>query len=333
MDLTTTGRRCLPFGSLDRRTILGASEIAPVLGMSRFWSPLAIYLAKHRTDAQMIDRNAATGPARWGQRLEHAIRTAYLEDILGGTDYVILQGDTQVGTVLHPEHEWMAASPDGVVVLADNLDEWCWGLECKNVDRSQAHRWGDVGTDEVPDEYALQCQWAMHVTGLARWDVAALIGGNEFRHYTLHRDEALIAMLVEQMTAFWVDHVQAGVPPDPMAQDNDVLSRILPFRSPEVVDNDPAINALAVAVRDARAAAEPYADAVNLAEAQLKVAIGDRAGAVGPWGKLSFRPNKPTISTDWKALASEMGYDAELIAKYTTEKAGARPFRLTFQGE
>jgi putative phage-type endonuclease len=331
MDTVAEGRVCVPFGSLDRRTILGASEIAPVLGMSRFWTPLAIYLAKHREDAQMIDRKTATGPARWGNLNEPAIRQAYTEDVLVHSGHVLLSGD-DVGTVLHPEHLWRAASPDGIVADPDSL-EWRWGLECKNVDRSQAERWGETGSDQVPDEYALQCQWAMHITGLDRWDLAALFGGNDFRVFTLRRDDDLIANVVEAMDRFWNDKVLAGVPPEPMAEDNEILSRILKQRSQDIIENDAEIDRLAEAVRAARIAVVPYTDALNLAEAQLKVAIGDRAGASGAWGRVSFKQNKPTAKIDWEAVARDAGASDVLIATHTTERQGARPFRLTLTGE
>ena len=63
-----------------------------------------------------------------------------------------------------------------------------------------------------PDEYFLQVQHYMAVTGYGGCYIAALIGGNTFRWKFVPRDEELIAMLVQLEADFW-QHVQSETPP------------------------------------------------------------------------------------------------------------------------
>ena len=50
---------------------------------------------------------------------------------------------------------------------------------------------GEPGTDEIPDYYMTQVQHYLAVTGVKTADVAVLIGGNDFRIYTIEADEEL----------------------------------------------------------------------------------------------------------------------------------------------
>ena len=51
--------------------------------------------------------------------------------------------------------------------------------------------------DSIPDEYQLQIQHYMAVTGYAGAYIAVLIGGNTFRWKFVERDEELISMLIQ----------------------------------------------------------------------------------------------------------------------------------------
>jgi predicted phage-related endonuclease len=75
-----------------------------------------------------------------------------------------------------------------------------WGLEIKNRSYNDKPRWAD---NHVPAEVATQAHWGMFVTGLPRWDVAGLIGGNDLRILTLKRDDDLLHAMQAVAEAFW----------------------------------------------------------------------------------------------------------------------------------
>lgn len=62
----------------------------------------------------------------------------------------------------------------------------------------------------------------MYVTELDRADVAVLIGGNDFRIYTVHRDDKTIGGLVTLASAFWRS-VETRVAP--VIDDSDACQR------------------------------------------------------------------------------------------------------------
>ena len=55
----------------------------------------------------------------------------------------------------------------------------------------------------------------MAVTGCDMWFLAVLIGGNDFRIYTIFRDLDLEKMIVKHASNFWYNHVLKESPPPP----------------------------------------------------------------------------------------------------------------------
>lgn len=181
-----------------RRQTLGASEIPVVAGLVRFKSPIALWMEK-RGLAPAFDGNENT---EWGTRLEGVVADKYAE--VRGVE--IRKSDTIVSAT----EPWMSATPDRLVFPSAEPDR---GLEVKCRGEYLGDEWGEPGTDEVPHDVAIQCHWSMEVTGLRRWDVATLIGGNKFRMYELHYDAEIARGLVEIGREFWFDYVLPGVQP------------------------------------------------------------------------------------------------------------------------
>ena len=99
----------------------------------------------------------------------------------------------------------MLANLDGVCAHPD------YGsciFEAKTASAYKASEWDDT----IPDEYLLQVNHYMAVTGYKAAYIAVLIGGNTFRWKLIERDEKLISMLILFESVFW-EHVQNGTPP------------------------------------------------------------------------------------------------------------------------
>jgi len=186
---------------------IGASEIAAIAGLNPYASPWDVWIEK-----------TGQGPAKketetmeWGKRLEPAIRQKYVDE----TGWMV---DVPIASIFHPEAEWARATPDGIVpgteyrlsavgmrpMAVDSVL-----VQCKNVGAWCAGDW-----KEAPPVYVqLQEQWEMYVAGVRRADVAVLIGGNDFRIYTVHRDNEIIKDLRDIAGAFW-ERVQTMAEPD-----------------------------------------------------------------------------------------------------------------------
>jgi putative phage-type endonuclease len=168
--------------------------------MNPYASPWDLWLLK-TGQKEPIEQNA---PMEWGNRLEPAIRQKYVDDT-GATVYV------PPDSLFHPEMTWARATPDGIVLNSDPAKEeighaWSHLLQIKNVNYWLGKEW-----EQCPPPY--QEMWEMHVTGLDRADVAALIGGSDYRVFTIHRDDRAIADLVSIASDFW-RRVEQRIPPE-----------------------------------------------------------------------------------------------------------------------
>lgn len=181
-----------------RKTGLGGSDIAALVGLSKWMTPLELFLTKigEREDNQTSEF------AKWGNYHEDNIRQEYMA-ITGkmvGTSNELFR---------HPVHHWMIANVDGIIEGEKAL------LECKSTSFMNRRRWGTAGTDEIPEEYLLQCAHYAIVLDVEYVDIAVLIGGNDFRIYTYKRNAVLENRLIELESDFWNNHVVPRSPPRP----------------------------------------------------------------------------------------------------------------------
>jgi putative phage-type endonuclease len=194
----------------------GGSEIGAALGMSKFSSPLQVYL---RLTGQLAEQPVTEDMDR-GTFLEPGMRGWYEKK--KGRRVV------EVGTVRGPK-PFMVVSPDGLVLkpsakaadadfaaviggseaVAPHSER---GLEIKVPGPYQGVDWGEPGSDEVPAEHWFQAAWGMACVGLDAWDVAALLQGR-LEIYTVYRDPEVEAMMVDRVAAFMRDYVEKRVPP------------------------------------------------------------------------------------------------------------------------
>jgi len=121
----------------------------------------------------------------------------------------------------HKDYPFMLANVDRLVIGERA------GLECKTASEYKLKQWDE---DKVPQEYILQCQWYMAVTGLPKWYIAVIIGGNKFVTKEVEKDEELIEYLIEIAKNFWENHVLKNIPPavDGSSACSDLLNELYP---------------------------------------------------------------------------------------------------------
>lgn len=299
-----------------RATGIGASEIAAIVGLSPYATAMDVWLQK----IGAVEGKPDTPYMAWGRKLESVIAEQY-----AATCGVELLEST---TLRHPEHEWMLATPDRILADRSKL------VEIKNVSAARSGEWGEPGMSEVPERYYLQVLWQMAVTGIDRADVAALVGGNDFRIYRVARDLRMEAWLIEIGRQFWFDHVVAEEAPP--ADDQETIARYLSIRYPrdsgQTVEATPEIEIWIDRLREAREAIEE-AEALRLeAENRIKAYMGDAATLVSRYGTITFKATRDIKFVDWKAAATAARLPDTLIDQHTTFKPGVRRFLPKFEG-
>ena len=191
---------------------IGGSDIAALLGLSPFKTPLELWAQKvgHPT------RATAEGiHLRFGQFVEPFVAKEY-ERRTG------LHTFEHATALHHPEHNFMYGHIDRFVMDSENTPAVLEGsvvasslLECKTTSAFNKDEWGEEGSDQVPSAYLLQCAWYMAITGCAHADIAVLIGNQDFRIYRIKQDKKLESLMIDQAKRFWYENVLEGVAPQP----------------------------------------------------------------------------------------------------------------------
>lgn len=209
---------------IEREEYLGGTDCAAILGLSKWRSPLQVFMSKvhpNRDDSEFKigGKNEA---AYWGTKLEDKVAEAFAE-VTGKKVYRVNE------TLTHPEYPFIRANIDRRVVGEDAL------LECKTATVFKAKEWEG---EEIPAEYILQVQHYLAVTGKDKGYIACLIGGQKFIWKELHRDEQLIKQIVDAEIAFWNDFVLTKQPPMVTGsdRDSDLLDRLYADPEEKIVD-------------------------------------------------------------------------------------------------
>lgn len=277
---------------------LGASEVSAALNLNPYRSAYELWQEK------IGEREPFAGNdnTRWGQLIEDAARTAYVEK----TGYAL---HVPPASLYSPTVEWARATPDAVVVETYGPSaaiKWQHLVQIKNTGYWPGQQW----KHGPPEHVVLQEQWEMFVTGLARADVVVSLGGGFPEIFTVHRDEALIADMVRAAEKFW-RQVQNRIPPP--VDDSDACRTYWSARGREA-----AIECVVVPFDLCMAISEEFREAwleQRRAEKRLKLAkanvlrMAAEAGADGleaTDGTIMLQRRvlgaKPAI-TNWEAVA------------------------------
>lgn len=172
-----------------RKQGIGGSDAAVVCGISRYKSPVELWMEK---TGQLPSQETGEA-AYWGNLLESLVR----EEFTKRTGISVTKPSALYQS---EEHPFMLANVDG---LCEDPAHGPCIFEAKTASAYKAGEW----EDSIPDEYMIQIQHYMAVTGYQGAYIAVLIGGNAFRWKFVERDEELIAMLISLEEDFW-RHVQ-----------------------------------------------------------------------------------------------------------------------------
>lgn len=177
-----------------RKKGIGGSDASVVCGINRYKSPVELWMEK----TNQLPYREAGEAAYWGTKLEALVRAEFTKR----TGIEVEQANQLLQSEAHP---FMVANLDGT---CQHPNYGKCVFEAKTASAYKAGEWDDA----IPDEYILQVQHYLAVTGYMGAYIAVLIGGNTFRWKFIERDEEMIAMLIQLEGDFW-EHVQAMIPP------------------------------------------------------------------------------------------------------------------------
>ncbi|MGG3792517.1 lambda-exonuclease family protein [Geobacillus thermodenitrificans] len=242
-----------------RQKGIGGSDAAAIAGLSKWKSPVAVYLEKI---GQAPEENASSEAAYWGTVLEDVVAQEF-------SKRTGLKVRRRNAILQHPEHSFMLANVDRLIVGRKE------GLECKTASEHLKEEWKD---NEVPAQYLIQCQHYMAVTGFDSWWIAVLIGGNKFIYKKIERDEEIIQYLIQIESDFWNNHVLKKNPPmfDGSEASSDLLKALYPTaKFDEEIQLPPGAVELIAKYEQAKQEEAEAAERRKEAENQLKAMLGE----------------------------------------------------------
>lgn len=292
----------------ERRKGVGGSDAAAAIGLSKWMTPLELWLDKR---GELIREE--TSSMRWGITLEPIVRQEYCNQT--GAEVLVPEAIYQ-----HSQHAFAIINLDGLVLSRDRIYE---GKTSRT-----GEGWGEPGTDEVPPEYNLQVQHGMAITGLPMADIAVLIGGSDFRIYCVEADLDLQQMMLEREAEFWQMVVDER-PPEPTTP-ADVKLRWKMATAGKQAEADMELANDCLSLRDLKDALKAGEAQKESLEAKLQTAMMDAAELV--W-------NGETLAT-WKNVNANPRFDlerfkaeqSELYQQYLQEPAASRRFLLKVKG-
>lgn len=245
-------------GQLDRTTYLGGSDVAAILGISPWRTPLDVYLDK------IQPRKEETDPGRLkvlnrGKRME-----PYVIDLLAeetGLE-IIRRGERY----LDPDLDFIAAEIDAEAATGENI-------EIKTVSPFKAREWGEEQSDEIPLHYAAQAMHGMMVTSREVCVFGVLIGGDDFRVYRIERDDVTIDAIRQKEIEFW-SRIQARQAPEPSTV-SDVFRLFGTKDSGLAVEASESLQADVIALKSLKDDAKRLGAQIDLREERIKLHMAD----------------------------------------------------------
>lgn len=290
-----------------RKLGIGGSDAGTILGVNPYKSAVDLYLEKRgEIEPPDLSDNEAV---HFGNVLEDVVADEYTRRV--GHKLRRVNAHLQ-----HPELPFMLANLDRKVTGMP------WVFEAKTAGQYMSSDWGPSGTDQVPESYLVQVTHYMIVTGYQRAELAVLIGGRDFRHYTIPFDQGLADILVAREAEFW-RLVETGTPPAPQSvHDLETLYAIDNGQS--LVASDDLIE-MVQALSATRAHLKEIEGQKGEMELVIKQALADNSVLLGDDGKPLVTWKKAKDSDRFDAKAFEKDHP-DLYRQYLKTQTGSRRF-------
>lgn len=194
--------------------LIGASDAPAILSVDDYRGPADVYLR--------VRHGVTPPPNPW---LEQAGRLGNRYEEGTARELLHLLGE-EADALYKPESRQEPAGYAGLRYSLDFVTARPRVIECKMRRYRGLESWGPPGTGEVALGVAAQVQAQLELIRIDRdwWlgteipevervDIAVGVDGQEVLHYVVQRDPDLGGAIIEEMRAFWVDHILKGVPP------------------------------------------------------------------------------------------------------------------------
>lgn len=336
--MATINKEARKFWLEGRRKFLGGSDMAKILGISKWGSGVDVKLDKKG----LLPEQPETEAMWLGNVMEPIIADRFSEET--GLKCIEYKPNIVVD-------EMMGGDLDRIVVEADQnpyevLERLRQGdltcvkaiLECKTA--AKTDDWIDEdGNETIPEYYRSQVMWYMGlIPSCERCYVSVYFTGlnKGFRTIVVERDDSLIKKLQKFAKNWWKKYIIDDEEPEVTTATE--VSLLYPKSVPQ--KSIEASEEIAEKIAEYKKQSEIESAAKKAKESAKDDIVSfmkDNEGLMNPEGTVllaTYKSAKDTISdvTDWQAVAKEAGATAELIEKHTKKgvvtRKGSRSLKL-----
>lgn len=177
----------------ERGNGVGASDVGAILGISPFDTPFSLYLKK----TKQVEPEPENEAMLMGHMLEDVVARRWEME----TGEKVIKASAADIIYVHPEYDFMRATPDRIVKGKKKL------LEIKTTISG-------VDPEDIHPHWLAQVQFQMYVTGIHNADLAWLVQGRYFGYAHIPYDEEFANFIAERVKEFWCDYVLKGKEPE-----------------------------------------------------------------------------------------------------------------------
>ena len=301
-----------------RKQGIGASEVATVLGLNPWETPLQLWRRKKGIDPPKAENFAMKA----GHYLEDAVSRFYAD----ATGVQIIKSSKEDFMFVNDQKPFLRVSPDRTywrpVVVHNEANKSI--LECKTTQM-------EVDYDNPPQHWFAQLQYQLGVAEMEQGALAWLTMGRDFGYRDFTFDKEFFDWMVEEVEKFWTDNIVGNVEPDPVNVE-DVLLRNPRHQPGKLVEADPEIIEACRQLKELKGEAKDIDQQVKELEEKIKMSFGDAEALTAPSGT----PAKPIILATWKAAKDGQKFDEKefaekepaLYQEYLRTVPGSRRFLL-----
>lgn len=262
----------------ERCTYLGATDVAAIMRLHPYITPLNVYQDKKGLAPQLAMNQAMVH----GQNLELYVARLYSKCTGRKLHKSKLYRDKRFPHfACNPDYEIRGERPLRL-------------LECKTAGYWGGQIFGEQG-DAVPDQYLIQCMWQLAITGRQVCNLGVLIGGQDFRIYTIERDEDVIRELRAKADEWWQTYILSDCPP-PLTGDKPDTQWVKD-EYPSSVDGNvlyapPVIDDMCIELRTVREGVKALSSEQARLENEIKHYMKEAAVLESSAGQITWKSSK-----------------------------------------
>lgn len=253
-----------------RRFVVGASEIGLLFGLESYGNKTVSDLFFEKKYGTI--RSKGNESTYWGHQLE---------------ELVLNEAEKRLGTKIIDRQKWLRVGDVGAT-LDGRLESNGAVIDAKTsgiVGPGNLSEWGEEFTDEISENYLLQINCQMLVTGAELGHIAALIGNRGFAMYTIQPHKELMAAIQTKATEF-IASLSGDVPP-PEPPQLETLKRIR--RQPnKIIERSEALDELYEQLEEAKANAKATEETKERLQRQVLAILGDAEAAECNGGLITY---------------------------------------------